>query len=232
VAFGDIDDTPGAPGGLAAAPTEPQPGWRRRLGRLSIGLLATAAAIASGVVLMRPAEVPLATLRARYGSAASRFLRLADGALLHVRDEGRMDGPVLLLIPGLHSPTVRATLERAFGNDALVTDGMVDRYFETINGEGHRRTLGQRLAYLLSYEPIEHLEGVIVPTLILWRDQYSLRPVLYARMFHDRIRGSVLRVYPGVGRSPMEEAADETAADVRAFMRDGRAAAKIGSGPR
>ena len=66
---------------------------------------------------------------------------------------------------------------------------------------------------------LEELDAVTVPTLILWGEQDALRPVVYARIFHERIRGSVLRVYPRVGHFPMEEAADATAADVRAFMR-------------
>jgi pimeloyl-ACP methyl ester carboxylesterase len=311
---------------------------RRRFGRLPIALTGIAVAIAFGV-LVRPAEVPLAALRVKYASPTSRFLRLDDGGLIHVRDEGARDGPVLLLIPGLHSPLqvwepwvarlgdalrlvsidlpgqglsdawprddysvaaldslvtevtramgigrfsvgghsmsgglawryalahrervekiilvaaggivvdgagpilafrilasplsgplarqlmlrplVRANLERAFANDALVTQAMVERYFETINGEGHRATLGKRLGYLLGYEPIDRLDGVSVPTLILWGEDDRLRPVVYARIFHERIRGSVLRVYPAVGHFPMEEAADATAGDVRRFM--------------
>jgi len=315
-----------------------------RKGRLSrrvrIWLIVIASAIALGVVIVRPAEVPLATLRAKYSSPASQFLRLSDGARIHVRDEGNPDRPVLLLIPGLHSPLqvwepwvarlrddlrlvsvdlpgqglsdswprgdysttaldsfvtevagalgigrfsiaghsmsgalawryalahpdrierivlvaaggivvegagpilafrllaspalgpgarqlmarpfVRSTLEMSFGEDDLVTDDMVDRYFETINGEGHRATVGKRLQYLLSYDPIERLDGVAVPTLILWGDHDELRPVIYSKIFHERIRGSVLRVYPSVGHFPMEEAPDATADDVRAFMR-------------
>ncbi len=313
---------------------------RRRLARLLIGLVVTVAAITVGALALRPPEIPLATLRAKYSSPGSRFLTLGDGALIHVRDEGNLHGPVLILLPGLHSPLqvweawaqrlrgdlrlvsidlpgqgladawprrdyslaalndlvtevtgalgierfslaghsmsgalawryalahpdrvdrivlvaaggivvegagpipafrllaaplvgpiawqlmlrpfVRATLERAFADDDLVSDAMVDRYFETINAEGHRVTLGARLRYLLSYEPIERLDGVTVPTLILWGDEDSLRPVVYAGIFHERIRGSVLRVYPDVGHFPMEEAADATAADVLTFMR-------------
>jgi len=317
----------------------------RRLARLLIGLLVTVGAIAVVIVALRPPEVSLATLRSKYALAGSRFLRLNDGALIHVRDEGNVGAPVLVLVPGLHSPLqvwdawvqrlkgnlrlvsidlpgqglsdawprgdyslaamndlvtevtsglaidrfsiaghsmsgglawryalahadrverivlvaaggilvegagpipafrllaapfvgpvarqlllrpfVRATLEQAFVDDDLVDDAMVDRYFETINAEGHRVTLSLRLGYLLSYEPIERLDAVAVPTLILWGDQDSLRPVVYASIFHDRIRGSVLRVYPHVGHFPMEEAADASAADVLAFMGGGLSA--------
>jgi pimeloyl-ACP methyl ester carboxylesterase len=55
--------------------------------------------------------------------------------------------------------------------------------------------------------------------LIVWGDKDRFRPVLYASMFHERIKGSVLRVHRGVGHLPMEEAPDATVADVREFMR-------------
>lgn len=115
-------------------------------------------------------------------------------------------------------PFVRATLKMAYADGKFVTRGLVEQYYETINAEGHRATLGKRLQYLLSYEPIERLDRVSVPTLILWGDQDRLRPVAYATIFRERIRGSILHVYPQVGHFPMDEAADATAADVRAFM--------------
>jgi pimeloyl-ACP methyl ester carboxylesterase len=70
----------------------------------------------------------------------------------------------------------------------------------------------------LSYEPISPVESIRVPTLIVWGEEDRLRPVQYASMLHDRIKGSVLRIHRGIGHFPMEEAAEATAADVRAFM--------------
>jgi pimeloyl-ACP methyl ester carboxylesterase len=114
-------------------------------------------------------------------------------------------------------PMVRRLLRQAYGDPDKVTGELVARYFETINGAGHRATLG--LAYLMSYEPVERIESVGQPTLIVWGDKDRLRPALYASMFHERIRGSVLRVHKGIGHFPMEEAPAATAADVRTFLR-------------
>ena len=55
--------------------------------------------------------------------------------------------------------------------------------------------------------------------MIVWGEEDRLRPVHYASMLHHRIKGSVLRIHRGIGHFPMEEAAEATAADVRAFMR-------------
>lgn len=41
-----------------------------------------------------------AEMRAKYANAASRFVALGDGLNVHVRDEGKADGPVLVLLHG------------------------------------------------------------------------------------------------------------------------------------
>jgi pimeloyl-ACP methyl ester carboxylesterase len=43
-------------------------------------------------------------------------------------------------------------------------------------------------------------------------------PVEAAHEFHEAIRNSQLVIYSGVGHLPQEEAAGESAADVRAFL--------------
>jgi pimeloyl-ACP methyl ester carboxylesterase len=115
-------------------------------------------------------------------------------------------------------PMVRKVLRQSYGNPELVSQARVTRYYEMINGAGHRASLGQRLGYLMSYEPVSRIDGVRTPTLILWGDKDQLRPVVYASMFHKRIDGSVLRVYSGVGHFPMEEAPAASVADVRDFL--------------
>ena len=301
----------------------------------AIAALTISAAAAFGVP-----EIPMAALRARYSGPTSRYLTLMDGAVIHVREEGPRQAPVILLVPGLHSPLhiwdgwmaalrseyrviavdlpgqglsdswprndysipaldsfisevtgalgvsrftfaghsmsggmawryalahperiealilvsaggfvaegagpilpfrilaspivgpvarqfmalpmVRRLLRQAYGDPDKVPDELVTRYFETINGEGHRASLGARLNYLMSYQPVGLVDGVRAPTLIVWGDKDRLRPVLYASMFGERIKDSALCVHRGVGHFPMEEAPEATVADVREFMR-------------
>ena len=60
----------------------------------------SAAAIGLAALALWRSDIPFAALRARYAGPDSRFLRLPDGTLLHVRDIGRRDGPVLLCLHG------------------------------------------------------------------------------------------------------------------------------------
>lgn len=68
---------------------------------LVVLLLATAGAIAA---LHRP-DIPLATLKERYATPASRYVELPDGVVVHYRDQGDPSRPVLVLVHGYSAST-------------------------------------------------------------------------------------------------------------------------------
>ena len=59
-----------------------------------------------------------------------------------------------------------------------------------------------------------------VPTLVMWGRDDNLIPVAHAQKFADAIAGAKLVIYDGVGHLPQEENAEQSIADVRAFMLD------------
>jgi pimeloyl-ACP methyl ester carboxylesterase len=66
-------------------------------GVLALGLIA--------LVALHRGEVPYATLEQRYATPASRWLDMPDGVRVHYRDEGRSDGPVIVLVHGFSDST-------------------------------------------------------------------------------------------------------------------------------
>jgi pimeloyl-ACP methyl ester carboxylesterase len=69
--------------------------WPRRL---LIAVLALVALLFGLWLVFRVDDIPVATLRAKYGSPASQYVTLAPGTVIHLRDEGRRDGfPIVLL---------------------------------------------------------------------------------------------------------------------------------------
>ncbi len=69
--------------------------WPRRL---AIVILAIVALLLGAWLVFRVDDIPVATLRAKYGSPASQYVELAPGTVIHLRDEGRRDGfPIMLL---------------------------------------------------------------------------------------------------------------------------------------
>ena len=45
-------------------------------------------------------DIPYATLKAKYATPASRFMTLPDGVTVHYRDQGRRDGPPIVMVHG------------------------------------------------------------------------------------------------------------------------------------
>lgn len=73
----------------------------RILGRIVIGILVlTLVAAVIGWLALRRPDIPYATLEARYANAESQYLDLADGLKVHYRDQGKADGPVLVMVHG------------------------------------------------------------------------------------------------------------------------------------
>jgi pimeloyl-ACP methyl ester carboxylesterase len=110
-----------------------------------------------------------------------------------------------------------AALNDGISRRAIIDDEMVDTYWDFIRMEGTRAATILRINM-----PVKTLEDRIheirIPTLILWGDEDRIVPVDLGHEFHRRIAGSRLILYPKTGHIPQEEVADESAAEVRAFL--------------
>jgi pimeloyl-ACP methyl ester carboxylesterase len=132
---------------------------------------------------------------------------------------------VLRLVPS--RPIFESALKASFTNDALVTPEMVDRYWELNRGPGIRNANRIRFTMPDSYFYGEdkffraNMGKIAVPTLILWGRDDELIPAATADIFKGGIPGAQAIIYDQTGHIPMEEVADRSAADVRAFMRSG-----------
>ena len=73
----------------------------RRAGRaVLIGVALLLAVSAAGCLSLRRGDLTFEMLEQRYASADSRWIQLPSGVRMHYRDQGRADGPVLLLVHG------------------------------------------------------------------------------------------------------------------------------------
>lgn len=72
-------------------------GWRRGLG---YGLAVVAGLIAVLWAVFATPDIPVATLKAKYGNAASQFVELSPGTIIHMRDEGPRTGFPIVLVHG------------------------------------------------------------------------------------------------------------------------------------
>lgn len=109
-------------------------------------------------------------------------------------------------------------LPQAYANPKLADDKAIDLYWELLRYPGNREATIERFATPSDPATPALLKRLTMPVLILWGAQDHLIPVSSAQWLHANIPGSKLIVYPKTGHIPMEERADQSAADVRAFL--------------
>src|SRR5262249_11833249 len=121
---------------------------------------------------------------------------LANRLLLHIT-------PRSLVVDGLNSAIVRKE---------IITDEMIDRYWDFIRMAGTREATITR-GRIRDKRIRDEIPKIKTPTLILWGENDRTIPVEAAYAFHTAIAGSKLIVYPNTGHVPLEEVSDGSAAD-------------------
>lgn len=113
---------------------------------------------------------------------------------------------------------VALSLADVYADDALVSDSLVQRHFDLSLLPGHRKAFTDRASVRDNRPPIDLIERIAAPTLILWGAEDTRISPEHAYDFHKRIRGAVLKIYRNTGHWPQEENPVQTALDVQAFL--------------
>jgi pimeloyl-ACP methyl ester carboxylesterase len=108
-------------------------------------------------------------------------------------------------------------LNDAIAHKDIITDGMIDSYWDFMRMEGTRKATIARLN-APNNGVQEHIGDIKASTLILWGEEDHTVRVDAAYAFHAAIPGSKLIVYPKTGHVPQEEVADQSATDARTFL--------------
>ncbi|MFU8897175.1 MAG: alpha/beta fold hydrolase [Gammaproteobacteria bacterium] len=114
---------------------------------------------------------------------------------------------------------IEASVRNVYGDPELVSDELVDRYYELALREGNRRALGLRLDEAVYREVrADRIAMITQPTLILWGGQDQLIPPKTAEQFAHDIADSRLIIFDSLGHVPHEEDPQSTSSAVRAFL--------------
>jgi|HubBroStandDraft_1064217.scaffolds.fasta_scaffold00354_10 pimeloyl-ACP methyl ester carboxylesterase len=145
-----------------------------------------------------------------------------------------VDGPVPLAFRIARTPVlgnivrfvtprslIESGLRSAFWDQSLVTPAMIDQYWELNRRAGTRDATATRFALPYDPEPATRLGQLQMPVLILWGREDKLIPVHSAEVFKAALPQAQLVVYDQCGHVPMEERAEQSAADVLAFAGSG-----------
>lgn len=112
-------------------------------------------------------------------------------------------------------------LQAAFDDDSLVTEDMVELYYNMSMRAGTREaTLARFTHRSTASEQLTSadLATLTLPTLIIWGETDTLIPPSAGERFAAALPNSQLIVYPNVGHLPMEEAAEQSANDLLHFL--------------
>lgn len=110
--------------------------------------------------------------------------------------------------------SVRGTVAR----QAIVDDAMIDRYWELLRFPGNREATVLRARMDREPAMADQIGAITAPTLILFGKEDRLINATAAQTFHERIAGSEVVLFDGIGHLPMEEAPDATANAIADFL--------------
>lgn len=113
-------------------------------------------------------------------------------------------------------------LKRMTGERFIVTDELIDRYYELERLEGQRSAELARMEQTVRGNVEEVLGTVTVPTLIQWGEDNPQLPVSQVDDYVKLMTGTTPKVliYPKVGHVPPMEIPEETAKDFMEFITD------------
>ena len=113
---------------------------------------------------------------------------------------------------------IAQSLEQSVSVKSVVTDEMIDRYWELLRYPGNRRATMMRFS--LPYDPLGEAEiaAITAPTLIQWGDEDRLIPLAAGEWLDRTMPNSELKVYRGIGHLPQKEDPQASLADLRAWL--------------
>ncbi|MEL6111463.1 MAG: alpha/beta hydrolase [Pseudomonadota bacterium] len=127
-----------------------------------------------------------------------------------------------LLRPLLEQVTPRSIIRQSLIDSvydaSIITDAIVDEYWELLRYPGNRRATAIRATVDREAAYGNRLSEITTPTLILWGDADEVTPISNAGMFDSLIPNSTLIIYKNIGHLPQREAPQKVARDIRAFL--------------
>lgn len=122
----------------------------------------------------------------------------------------RMPGVNLLAEQITPRSLIAQSLEQSVSVKSIVTEPMIDRYWELLRYPGNRRATLKRFS--LPYDPLSEADiaAVKVPTLILWGEEDRVIPLEAGQWLAKTMPDNTFVAYSKVGHLPHEEAVAAT----------------------
>ena len=116
---------------------------------------------------------------------------------------------------------IKKSMLDVYKNDKLVTEKLIDRYFELSLREGNRTAFVKRISQLNEKLVVSDLKNITVPVLIQWGKDDRWIPLANAFEFQKLIPNAKIKMYDS-GHVPMEENPMETVKDYMIFLKNSK----------
>ncbi|MBA3863083.1 MAG: alpha/beta hydrolase [Erythrobacter sp.] len=113
---------------------------------------------------------------------------------------------------------ITQSLEQSVSVKSIITEQMIDRYWELLRYPGNRRATLKRFSQPHESLTEAEIAGVTAPTLILWGEQDRLIPVAAGQWLAEAMPTAQITVYPNIGHLPQEEAPAATLGDLLPWL--------------
>lgn len=113
---------------------------------------------------------------------------------------------------------IKNSMLDVYKNDQLVTEKLIDRYFELSLREGNRTAFVKRMSQLNERLVTDDLKKITAPVLIQWGKEDRWIPLANGYEFKKLIPGAELKIYDS-GHVPMEENPMATVEDYMTFLK-------------
>lgn len=125
-------------------------------------------------------------------------------------------GPVLSQM--LPRSVIEKSLKQSVSNQSIVTEAMVDRYYDMARYPGNRAATRARFSMPYRTFTADDVSKVQVPTLVMWGEDDALIPYEAANWYMQHLPKATLANYRGIGHLPQEEAAERSVTDLRNWL--------------
>jgi pimeloyl-ACP methyl ester carboxylesterase len=115
---------------------------------------------------------------------------------------------------------VKKSIEPAFFNPSLISDALVERYYDLLRAPTVRQAILARMRQTINSDPVERLKKIQAPTLLLWGQGDVMIPSRNSEDYEKAIKNSKVVVFPKAGHLLQEENPDLALTQVIEFISD------------
>jgi pimeloyl-ACP methyl ester carboxylesterase len=112
---------------------------------------------------------------------------------------------------------IKASLQQTVAVPEIVTEQMIDRYWELLRMQGNRQAMIDLANTPRVNAEWTKLSSIEAPTLVIWGERDNVLPVTMNVTFDNEIEGAKVVTLANIGHLPMEEAVDIVSAQIIGF---------------